>query len=211
MNQIKIFVIHYSKLVERKKHILEQLQKYNITDFEFIETNNPDNLNIEYIKKMHDNIQIGLKSLNCKHLSCYDLIANSDKYDNYKYYLILEDDVFLQDDFTSKLLDYLKQLPEDSDILFIGNGCNLHTQAKFIKPNCNIYTNYCSRCADSYLITKQCADKMIKYFNNLPYIINCGIDTWMNKVRMDLNLVFYWAEPTIVCQGSQNGTFRTSY
>ena len=38
MNQIKIFVIHYSKLVERKKHILEQLQKYNITDFEFIET-----------------------------------------------------------------------------------------------------------------------------------------------------------------------------
>ena len=34
---MKIFVIHYKKLVKRKENILKQFEKYNITDFEFVE------------------------------------------------------------------------------------------------------------------------------------------------------------------------------
>ena len=39
---MKIFVLHYSKLVDRKKHILEQFKKQNITDYEFIEKYDKD-------------------------------------------------------------------------------------------------------------------------------------------------------------------------
>ena len=34
---MKIFVLHYSKLVDRKKHILEQFNKQGIVDYQFIE------------------------------------------------------------------------------------------------------------------------------------------------------------------------------
>ena len=34
---MKIFVIHYKKLVDRKRYMLEQFEKHNITDYEFIE------------------------------------------------------------------------------------------------------------------------------------------------------------------------------
>jgi hypothetical protein len=34
---MKIFVLHYSKLVDRKKSIIEQFKKQNITNYEFIE------------------------------------------------------------------------------------------------------------------------------------------------------------------------------
>lgn len=34
---MKVFVVHYKKLTERKTHILEQFFKHNITDYEFIE------------------------------------------------------------------------------------------------------------------------------------------------------------------------------
>ena len=34
---MKFFIIHYKKLIDRKNHILKQFEKYNITDYEFIE------------------------------------------------------------------------------------------------------------------------------------------------------------------------------
>ena len=34
---MKIFVIHYAKLVERKQHIISQFERNNFTDYEFIE------------------------------------------------------------------------------------------------------------------------------------------------------------------------------
>ena len=34
---IKVFVIHYKKLIERKKNIIEQFKKNNIENYEFID------------------------------------------------------------------------------------------------------------------------------------------------------------------------------
>ena len=34
---MRIFVLHYKKLVERKQHIIEQFQKHGIVDYEFVE------------------------------------------------------------------------------------------------------------------------------------------------------------------------------
>ena len=48
---------------------------------------------------------------------------------NFKYNLVLEDDAILDKDFVSKLTRGLKQLPDDYDMLFLGDGCNLHIES----------------------------------------------------------------------------------
>lgn len=42
---MKIFVIHYKKLINRKEHILNIFKEYNIVDYEFIE------IEMKYLKR----------------------------------------------------------------------------------------------------------------------------------------------------------------
>lgn len=106
-------------------------------------------------------------------------------------------------------------------MLFIGDGCNLHIQKDKLIPNINIYkkclypTNWggdgAPRCTDSCLVNKKCAIKLCNYINNLPNKINLPSDWWLNVAARDNNLSVYWAEPTIVTQGTQNGLFKSSH
>ena len=91
---IKIFVLHYSKLIDRKKYILEQFKKHNITNFEFIEKYDKDEITEEESKLFHSQFKKSSMSLSLKHFYVYKEIA--DKYDNA---LILEDDAILCDNF----------------------------------------------------------------------------------------------------------------
>jgi len=45
----------------------------------------------------------------------------------------------------------------------------------------------------------------------LKDIIKLPIDWWLNVAARYNNFKVYWAEPTIVTQGTQNGTFKTSH
>ena len=212
---MKIFVIHYSKLVDRKKHILEQFEKYNITDYEFIEKYDKDEIT-EYESNLFDpNYKKSTMSLHLKHNYIYNIIAET-----YEYALILEDDVILSDNFIEKLNNYITQLPQDYDMLFIGDGCNLHIEKHKLIPNKNIYekclypTSWggdgASRCSDSYIITKTCANKLCEYIDNLKDKIKLPIDWGLNEAARDNNLKVYWCEPTIVTRGTQNGLFHSS-
>jgi glycosyl transferase family 25 len=211
---MKIFVLHYSKLVDRKKHILEQFNKQGIIDYEFIEKYDKDEIT-DYESNLFDtNYEKQTMSLHLKHNYVFNIIALTDCA------LIFEDDVILCDNFINKLNNYITQLPEDFDMLFIGNGCNLHIEKDKLIPNKNIYKkclyptswggNGASRCSDSYIISKKCANKLCEYINNLEDKIKLPIDWWLNVAARDNNFNVYWAEPTIVTQGSQNGKFQTS-
>ena len=212
---MRIFVIHYKKLINRKLFILSQFKKYNITDYEFIEIDRDDlyNHNISIFQKNYNNCQI---AISLSHFYAYKEI--SDKYDNG---LILEDDAILINNFTDILNKYMDQLPKNYDMLFIGDGCNLHIEKNKLIPNQNIYEkclyptrwggNGASRCCDSYIISKKCANKMCEYINNLNYKIELPIDWCINVAARDNNFKVYWAEPTIVTQASQNGIFKTSH
>ena len=212
---MKIFVLHYSKLLDRKKHILEQFKKHNITDYEFIEKYDKDKITDYESNIFKKTYKKSFMSLNLKHNYVYKLIA-----ENYDNALIFEDDVILCDNFIEKLNNYITELPEDYDMLFIGDGCNLHIEQHKLISNKNIYekclepTSWggdgASRCSDSYIISKKCANKLCEYINNLTFKINHPIDWWLNIAARDNNFKVYWAEPTIVTQGSQNGLFRRS-
>jgi beta-1,4-mannosyl-glycoprotein beta-1,4-N-acetylglucosaminyltransferase len=117
----------------------------------------------------------------------------------------------------------LIELPSDYDALFIGNGCNAHVAPSNLCENKHIYKrnlyytqgiladNGLTRCADSYIISKKCCIKLYDYINNLQNKINESIDAWLEIALMKNNCNVYWAEPTIVTQGSQNGEFSRSW
>ena len=212
---MKIFVLHYSKLVDRKKHILEQFNKQGIINYEFIEKYDKDEITDSESNLFDINYKKSTMSLHLKHNYVYNIIA-----ENYDCALIFEDDVILCDNFIDKLNDYMSQLPKDFDMLFIGDGCNLHYEKHKLIPNKNIYqkclypTSWggdgASRCADSYIISKKCANKLCEYIKKCNKI-NLPIDWWLNVAARDNDFKVYWAEPTIVTQGSQNGLFRQSH
>ena len=204
---MKIYVLHCGNLTKRKKHILEQFRIHNISNFEFIEKYDVSEITDEECSIFDVNYKKTKMSLFLKHIYCYQLlIKECDTYAT----LIFEDDVILSDDFNDILSKYIKELPENYDILFIGSGYNLHIDKHKVIDDKYIYENPYSRCTDSYIITNKCAKIICEYIANCNDKINLPIDLWLNKVIKDNKLKVYWSEPTIVSQGSQTGLFELS-
>jgi len=221
---MKIFVLHYVKLTERKRHIIEQFERHGITDYEIIEKFDKDLITDdecpEFSRDYINNRRAEL-SLHLKHIYTYRLMVR----ENYDQVLIFEDDVILSEGFIPLLNLYMTQLPKEYDMLFIGDGCNLHIPISMQTPNKYIYEkclhetawggNGAAKCTDSYIISNMCAKKICDYIDTLITAvdtkkINLPADWWLNQVARELTLKVYWAEPTIVTQGSQNGTYYRS-
>ena len=66
--------------------------------------------------------------------------------------------------------------------------------------------------AFTQLSKKYKTNKILNYFNNINIenTINHPIDFWLNNIIKILNLNIYWAEPTIISQGTQCGIFKSS-
>jgi GR25 family glycosyltransferase involved in LPS biosynthesis len=212
---MKIFVIHYKKLIERKQHIIDQFQQHNITDYEFIEIDR-DELDSHDISMFQQNYSNSQLAISLSHFYAYKQIS-----EKYECGLIFEDDVILHKRFAKRFQKYLNKLPSDYDMLFIGDGCKLHIESNKIIPKQFIYKKClyptrwggdgATRCTDSYLVSKKCATKLCEYIRNSTDKINLPVDWWLNKAARDNQLTVYWAEPTIVTQGTQNGTFDCSH
>jgi GR25 family glycosyltransferase involved in LPS biosynthesis len=211
---MKIFVIHYKKLIERKEFIINQFKKYNITEYEFIEIDRDE---LEgYDLSIFENISNPYMAIGLSHIYAYNKIK-----DNYDEALIFEDDVILCDNFINIFNYYLTQLPKDFDMLFLGSCCNLKIQEHNLIPNKHIYEKSLeptewgglgsTRALYSYLVSKKCAIKICKYIDSIKYKIDLATDQWINIVARDINLKMYWAEPTIAIQGSEIGIFEKSY
>jgi glycosyl transferase family 25 len=219
---MKIYIVHYAKLVERKKNIIFQLNLLGIPekDYEFIEKYDRDNLHEdEYKNFFAPEFPNTGKAIFLSHIYIYrDIIKN-----NYNYALILEDDAILYVNFTSILKSYISQLPSNFDMLFIGDGCNLHIPNNELINGKNVYLKShipsiiggegATRCTDSYLVSLNCANKIIHYFENISVnnLIHENIDLWLNTPLRDLSCNIYWAEPTIVTQGLMIGIYEKSH
>lgn len=202
--------------MDRKKHIIEQFEKHNITDYEFIERFNKEDLCVRDRLPFDYSLQESMISIINKHFYAYKQISK-----HYDSGLIFEDDVILSDDFVEKLNKYMTEIPDDYDMLFIGDGCGFHIEKDKLIPGKHIYEKClqptkwggdgATRCADSYIISKKCAIQLCDYIWNLTSKINMSTDWWLNIAARDNNFKAYWAEPTIVTQGSESGLFAKSY
>lgn len=142
----------------------------------------------------------------------------------YDYGLILEDDVLFCENFMNVFNNYTSQLPDSYDMLFLGDGCNFHIPYEILEPDKNVYRkcleptdwggNGATRYTDSYLVSKKCANKLYNFLNNynvMGHKIDLPVDWWLNVASRINDLDVYWAEPTIVTQGTQSGLFFTSH
>jgi len=201
---MKIFIVHYDKLVERKEIIIKQLSKYNF-DYEFISNKGKNKLTIDDKKKFR-NIHDGEISVTLHHIECFKKIVEN----NLEFALILEDDIFLSQNFGEALDFYMKQLPRNWDMLFVGDGCGMHVDKNLLENEKYIYKSTKTRCLDSYLITNKCCKIILEKLRLPNYTILCPVDHWLNCVINNNGFNVYWAEPTIVTQGSEKGIYKSS-
>jgi GR25 family glycosyltransferase involved in LPS biosynthesis len=118
----RVFIPHYSPLVERRRHLTEQLKAHSLYNIsEFVEVWNAENITQEVRAKHYTpvvtyddpkaatfttEITDSEISLGLKHLTIYQQVVAQ----NLSRVLILEDDAVLADDFEAKLRDYTRQL-----------------------------------------------------------------------------------------------------
>jgi len=212
MISIKTYITHYTPLIKRKQFMENQISRFGL-NAEFIldydrENLIPTDLDIfdRYHPKLNRELKLSEISLTLKHFECYKHMIQN----NEPYALILEDDALLCDGFDKKFIHYFNQLPPDFDMVFLGNGCNMHINARLIVPNKNVYlTGHTSRCTDSYIISQNFAKKIIDKIYNTDtssYKIFWPIDFLLSDLMSEFNVNNYWAEPTIVTQSNIFGS-----
>lgn len=205
---IKIFVINYDKLVERKNHMLKQLSVRNL-QAEFISNYGKDKLTLDD-KKKFTKISDSEISLFLHHLECYKKIVEY----NYDYALILEDDAIFLDKFYIKLQQYIYDMPNDWSMLYLGEGNFTIPKEVFnkFKGLVNIFRkpDNLTKYTECYIIKNTTCKKFIEQFNNENEPINMAIDHYLNKFIHTNSLKAFIGEPQLACQGSINNKFYSS-
>ena len=202
INGIQILVLHYTPLIDRKESMIKQLNGYN---YKFIVEYDREKLSKEDLIKFDTNkLKMAEISIFMKNIYAYNEIIK-----NYNYALLLEDDIILDDNFNEKFNTYIKELPSDWNMVYIGTCSNIHINNKLLENNKHIYLGDGTRCGDAVMITKETARKIVNYFNSVNNI-ELPIDHWLNILIKELNLKVYWMEPNIVKQGSETNVYKSS-
>lgn len=196
-NVEKIYICHYSKLVDRKKTITEQLHRLGLSNYLFVENFDKDSWDVAEINSCYPKINDpanrmteGEKSLALKHAW---IIQDMHKH-GYSSVLVLEDDAVLCPDFVQRYNAYMAQMPSDWDIGWVGSCFNLREPQR---PNTNVYkTNRGSRCTHAFCLSKAFAQKMIEEIKN----INQPSDRYYNYIVKQFDLNNYWFQPPLALQ-----------
>lgn len=190
----KVYIVHYAALKERRATLERMLHQHNITNYEFISDYDrnatPKEVMDQYFKG--NSLVPAQICITISHVEIYKKIVEN----NYALTLILEDDALLSPSFASSLQMYCGNLPIDFEIGFLNDGCGYH--AENVRPGTYWYRKDHTRTCCSYLITKGCCEKLLK--SSVPF--HEVIDFELNTQIRRQNLGCYWAEPTIVTDGS---------
>ena len=128
------------------------------------------------------------------------------------YGMILEDDAVFAPDFADRFRKYMNDTPEDWDAIFLGEGCGTSYQqdrmvrGQQVGDNCFNVGHPSTNCAEAYLIKPDICKKILDtcFPFHLAYDWELAYQFYKHDARV------YWWLPSIVSQGSKNGTFQTS-
>ena len=204
---MKTYIIHTSHAHDRKIHMSKQLQSKNL-DVEFITDGDKNELTQTIIDTYFggelDSI-CNMSSCAYKHILTYHKII--DRQDNIA--LILEDDIFLDSDFTERVAAIIKEISfyqyrnfvvslEDSSLTFV--------KKSVYEKGRELYPQQAGRMTGAYLVDKEGVKTMLKEIElnkcNLP------ID-WFHNHCISVGLInMYWAYHPMASQGSINGKIK---
>jgi len=173
----KIFIINLAHRTDRKEHMINEMKKQNISNYEFFsavkptlnEVNEWNNNYCNHVKKdVHplkfDNYRIGCLGCMKSHIEVIKLALIR----NYKNILILEDDTVFINDF-SKLYDYSQQIANNYDMLYL-SGSHL---GKKINISTNIKKVIGTYTTGSYCISEKVMKYLIYNINGYYKEIDC--------------------------------------
>jgi GR25 family glycosyltransferase involved in LPS biosynthesis len=171
-----IFVINLKKDYMRRKKISKLFEKYNITNFEFFDAINGNDYEKEYneVKKNGSKIKsIGHYGCLKSHLQVLKISKNR----KYKNILILEDDIFFNENIIQKIQNI--EIPY-TDIIYLGGI------SKYVKMFYDeyAYAKHIYGCF-GYLVKNTCFDKIIKLYETKE---NC-IDIMLSHLQYQNNYV----------------------
>jgi hypothetical protein len=224
----KTIVLHCKKLTDRKQNMINQLNKFNFTDYSFYEKYDAIELNDDIIsqhyKSSYQDIDTWCKktglwgpaalnyhpkicnkaeiSLTIKFGKVFNLLSEIDA----DMFILFEDDVILCDNFDIKFKQYLSETPDDWDAIYFGSGANLKPQQTKNGQIAYLKSHPASRCADSIVLK----NKTIQDLASTWFPFNLISDWELGYQHFKHDHKVYWWEPSLVVQGSENGKFKST-
>lgn len=223
----KIYVIHYTKLQDRLEKLLPILQsssipyeiiseydKETITDDILAEKFDSGRENFDkkiqglWDSRVHRYRELNMPEISCtlKHFSALEKLGNECP----NYGMIIEDDIFFEEDFSNKFEKLIQETPLDWDSVFLGEGCGVPfirsrlTTAKRVTDGVYLVDHPATNCAECYLVKPEMAKKLAQ---SLPFSLVSDWEISYQLFKHDAK-VFWWVPP-LASQGSKNGTYKS--
>lgn len=204
---MKTYIIHVKTAYDREKHMMNQLQSKKIVDYEFVVEGDISDISERELKRLFTSEEVtSTESCSYKHYLTYKKIIEEKQ----KYALVLEDDIYLENNF-NKVLSKIENEIKESQIknFFISlEDSNL----KYVKRSQRekgkyLYPNNSGRLAGAYIISFESALNIVKEMEENK--CHMPID-WYHNYCSDKDLInIYWSHPTIAIQGSLMGKIKS--
>ena len=175
----KIKIINLKRRIDRKNYIIKQLSENNITNYDIFEAIDGKklnfNINLQLLFEKNDfNYRKGVIGCALSHIHLWNELINDN---NSKYYVILEDDIDLCNNF-KQYLDYVCNLFDEQNLEHLALGeysskkdyPSVSSSIKVYKKN--LYEE--GHITFAYIISKSAAIKAYEFINNCS--IKCAID-----------------------------------
>lgn len=210
---LRVYVIHYTPFVERRAHMETILRAHGLDRFRvrWISEHDREEILEDYqAGKYGDPTKIAASSVSLilKHLAVYQMAAA----DPEGLHLVLEDDILVKPGLLDSMDARLQELPEDWELFFIGEGCNLHVPWWRRRAGKRVYFRGwkpwirggagTSRCTEAYFVRPDFARRFLaSKFAKWPWG-DTAIDWLLAEAGHDLHIRSYWAEPPLITQGA---------
>jgi len=205
---LHIFIIHYSKLLDRKSHMLSEVTKWNLDKFpvHFEESLDQEEMTDREVNESIDlqsfnevvgrDMKKGEQSLSLKYKA---ILTSISELPDDNYVLVLEDDVIFKEDpiiYISSLLSYCDSNKVDFDCVFMGEAWMRRGDNRDIffhkdHPATN------GLCTVLYKVSS--AKRVLSHLNENK--VSHALDWHFNRVFEELDFNVYWAK-AITSHGS---------
>tara|TARA_R110000824_G_scaffold90087_1_gene220383 strand:- start:295 stop:1044 length:750 start_codon:yes stop_codon:yes gene_type:complete len=232
LNVDNIYIIHHTKLADRKTRLDASLRENNIRA-EYIIEHDQEDLSDElisgnyecdedlynskilpiYKSKFSSFKELSTAEISCtfKHRAAIEKIADATLgplIGGESYGLILEDDAILCEDFSELFNEFLLRTPPYWDAIFIGCCSDLHVPHRRRAEGVVAYQmpHPASKGGVAYLLKKSAAAKITSTMKTFTAVSDVELAYQIH--RHDLKT--YWWEPPLVEQGSECGLYSPS-
>ena len=218
------YIIHYTKLEDRKNSVLSFLSKTNYK-YEFITQYDKEEIHgQEYYKpnkRMYNKkakplwnrkinkfriLSPGEVSCAIKHILALEKIANQEE----EYGLILEDDAIpIDNDFSDKISKLVNTAPDNWDSIWVGVGVGISFRNQKLKESLLVNERLAkvphpsTNCSEAYLLKKESARRI--YESIIPFQLAYDWELAYQFYKLDMNV--YWSILPLFYNGSNDGQY----